>query len=312
VPAARPRPAGPERGPGGGGAAAPPARRARRAPRARDLLWALALAWALPLAGPSPARGWISSEWLGGWPGVCEGSTCTDDGKPLSEAPPYIRRNILEHQLASPACPSDLIFISLEYPENTGSPALDAELAEEAARRFREARTRALKLSCNDLLEGCGGLCLPVSMESRFYIHKSASWTLSIFRVDRFIGNFRRNRHEPGTVAYSFENYSLVTGKRLAAKDIFPEPGRAARAFWAEADGMLADRGACLSGRYRLPGNRPAGRDLRPGDILLSRQGATLALYAGRDRKCLPLALDLPREVMTALGAARALWDWEQ
>jgi hypothetical protein len=263
------------------------------------------------LAWPSDAMGWISSEWLGGWPGICEDSDCFDDGTPISEPPPDIRRNILEHQLDSRICPTDLFFITVEYPENTGSLGLDVLLAEEAAGRFRKARELSLKLACNDAIDGCGGMCMPVGVESRHHLHQSAPWTLSSFRVDRFIGNFRRNRHERGTVAYSFNNYSLATGKPLAVKDIFPEPAKAARLFWARADEVLASRGACPSGRYRVAG-RPAGRDLRPGDILLSRRGATLALYTGSDKRCVPQALDLPREEMIALGASPALWEAQE
>ncbi|MDR3154926.1 MAG: hypothetical protein LBW85_11850 [Deltaproteobacteria bacterium] len=263
------------------------------------------------LAAPPPALAWISSEWLGGWPGICEDSSCFDDGTPLSEPPPEIRRNIIEHQLKSPVCPSDLVFITIEYPEHTGSLALDLAFAEEAAKKFGAARALALKLSCNDLIDGCGGLCLPAGVESRYFLHKSASWTLSVFRVDRFIGNFRRGRHERGTVEYSFGNYSLVSGKELKATEIFPDPASSARSLWARADMELASRGACPSSRYLASGRRPAGRDLRPRDLLLSRRGATLALYTGSDKKCLPQALDLPKSELVALGASPALWDLE-
>jgi hypothetical protein len=230
-----------------------------------------------------------------------------DDGTPLSEPPPDIRRNIIEHQLKSPVCPTDLVFITIEYPENTGSLGLDVRLAEAAAERFTEARKLALKLSCNDFIDGCGGLCLPAGVESRYHLHQSAPWTLSSFRVDRFIGNFRRGRHERGTVSYAFENYSLVTGKELAPTEIFPDPKAAARLFWARADEVLKSRGACPSRSYRVSG-RPAGRDLKGGDILLSRRGATLALYTGTDKKCVPQAMDLSKEEMTALGASPQLW----
>jgi hypothetical protein len=267
----------------------------------------IALAAAATLLSVAPAFAWISSEWLGGWPGVCEDSSCVDDGTPLAASPPDIRRNIIEHQLKSPICPTDLVFISIEYPENTGNPDLDVRLADAASERFAEARKLALKLSCNDLLDGCGGLCLPVGVESRYYLHQSAPWTLSIFRVDRFIGNFRRGRHERGTVDYTFENYSLLTGKPLTIKEMFPDPPASARLFWARADEVLSSRGACPSARYRVNG-RAAGRDLRPGDFLLNGRGATLALYTGTDKKCLPQALDLPKEELTAMGASPELW----
>jgi hypothetical protein len=267
----------------------------------------LALASLAQTAAPSCASAWISSEWLGGWPGICEDSACADDGTPLSEPPPDIRRNIIEHQLTSQVCPTDLVFITIEYPENTGSLALDVRLADAAAGRFSEARKLALKLSCNDLIDGCGGLCLPAGVESRYYLHQSAPWTLSSFRVDRFIGNFRSGRHERGTVSYAFENFSLATGKELAADEIFPDPRAAAKLFWARADEVLKSRGACPSRSYRVSG-RPAGRDLKASDVLLSRRGATLALYTGADKKCVPQALDLPLEEMIALGASPGLW----
>jgi hypothetical protein len=273
----------------------------RSAPAAA--LLALAAIAALPSAGEA----WIFSDWLGGWPGICEDSACADDGTPLSDPPPDIRRNIIEHQLKSPACPTDLVFITIEYPENTGSLALDVRLADEASERFAEARKLALKLSCNDLLDGCGGLCLPAGVESRHYLHQSAPWTLSSFRVDRFIGNFRRGRHERGTVGYAFANYSLAAGRELGVKEIFPDPAGAAKLFWARADEVLKSRGACPSASYRLNG-RAAGKDLEAGDVLLSRRGATLALYTGRDKKCVPQALDLSKEEMAALGASPLLW----
>jgi hypothetical protein len=265
-------------------------------------------AWALFFSPTASA--WIASEWLGGWPGVCEDSSCMDDGTPVSDPPPEIRRNIMEHQLASSICSSDLVFITLEHPENTGSDVLDARLAEASAKRFREARELALKLSCNDLtLDGCGVMCLPVGIESRYYLHKSAPWTLSAFRVDRFIGNFRGGKHQRGTVDYFFENYSLVTGAELTLPDLFPQPVKAAPLFWARADEVLAARGACPSKSYLVSGPRAGGRDLKPSDILLSRHGATLALYTGRDKKCLPQALDLSKEEMVSLGASPLLWE---
>jgi hypothetical protein len=268
----------------------------------------LAAAAFLSLAAPSPAAAWISSEWLGGWPGICEDSACHDDGTPLTDPPPDVRRNILEHQLASPICPTDLVFVTVEYPGNTGSEALDALFAEDATARFRLAMKRALRLSCNDLIEGCGGVCLPAGLESRYYLHQPSPWTLSVFRVDRFIGNFRRGRHERGTVEYSFENYSLASGRDLELKEIFPDPADSAPRFWARTDEILKARGVCPSARYRVAG-RPAGKGLRPGDVLLSRNGATLALYTGADKSCVPQALDIPRREMIALGASPHLWE---
>jgi hypothetical protein len=244
---------------------------------------------------------------VGGWPGICEDDLCVDDGVPFSDAPEGVRRNILQHQLKSPTCPTDLVYITLEYPENTGSPTLDARLATEMAQKFRAARTEALELSCNDF-DGCEGGCLPVGIESHYYLQSPSSRYLSLFRVERFIGNFRRGRHHRGTVRYSFHNYDLRDGRELALKDLFADGARSTPLFWEEVAAKLRESGNCPPARM-LIGDRPAGAKLLPGDLLLSRQGATIALWNGSDRACAATAVDLPAARLVAIGANPGLWE---
>ncbi|MDR2354263.1 MAG: hypothetical protein LBF22_14115 [Deltaproteobacteria bacterium] len=269
----------------------------------KTLVLAALLGWALA----HPSYAYLKSAYLGGWPGICEDGTCIDDGTPLATPFPYIRRNILEHQLRSPTCPTDLVYITLEYPQNTGSPDLDTFLATRMAQKFREARDRALDLSCNDF-DGCEGHCLPVGIESHYYLHQPSKNFLSIFQVERFIGNFRRNVHIRGTVKYIFENYSLITGKPLTLKDIFVDPRKSTPAFWKKINELL-ERSSNCQARDLLVSNRPAGRDLKENDFLLSEKGLTVALWTDKKKKnnCLSQALDLSYPELLELGLNPAI-----
>ncbi|MDR2460853.1 MAG: hypothetical protein LBE38_08750 [Deltaproteobacteria bacterium] len=254
------------------------------------------------------AQGYLKSEYIGGWPGICENGTCFDDGTPQSAQIPDIRRNILQHNLESPTCATDLIYINIEYPENTGSPDLDAMLATTMAKKFREARDMAQKISCNDFFEGCAGKCLPVGIETKHFLQKSAPFTLSLFRVDRFIGNYRKNVHVRGTVSYNFANYDLRTGKALTIDQIFPKPQESSLLFWEYIDGILAADGNCPAKELMLEPKRPAGGALTAGDLLLSSEGATIALWSNNTAKCQSRAIDIPAAKMVAFGALEDLW----
>ncbi|MDR1655966.1 MAG: hypothetical protein LBT47_00205 [Deltaproteobacteria bacterium] len=250
---------------------------------------------------------YLRSDYLGGWPGLCEDGQCYDDGTPFSEPPVDSRRRILEHQLASPSCPTDLVFIYIDYPENTGSPALDRRLASAMDKRFAAAKRQALELTCNDF-DGCLGQCLPVSIELRQYVHQSSPSYLSIFQVERFIGNFRRNRHIRGTVSYTFINYSLITGAPLTLKDIFLNPNRGVPQFWAKVNELLAASDNCSIDQMRVSGRRISKVHLTTNDLILNRGGATIALTAPKAGTCRSQALDIDLETMIELGARPALW----
>jgi hypothetical protein len=276
----------------------------------------LSLAFLLILSRLSPSllHSYRKSEYIGGFPGICEDGVCMDNGVPSSFPPPEIRRNILEHQLKSPVCPTDLIYITMEYPENTGSPELDAYLSTVMAKKFKEARDKALTMSCNDFIEGCGGGCYPVGMESRYYLHKSAPWTLSVFQVEKFIGNFRKNSHERGTVSYEFLNFNLKTGKLLTIKDIFPDPKKSEVLFWKYVDDNLKNKGnPCSSNSLLLASpianpKRTGGGELKAEDLLLSKKGATIALFTPNPSKCQSEVTDVPFKDMIAMGADPDLW----
>jgi hypothetical protein len=272
-------------------------------------LAAAAAAWlVLAMAvGTGAASAYMRSEVLGGWPGICEDGQCYDDGTPLSDPPPESRRRLLQHQLSSPSCPTDLVYISLQYPEGTGSPALDKRLAVDMERRFAAYKRKALELTCNDF-DGCLGYCLPVGMEIRHYVHQSSPGHLSIFEVERFIGNFRRNRHYRGTTSWSFANYSLATGKPLELKEIFPDPGQSVPKLWAKVDEALAASGNCPSSQMTVSGKRVSAKRLSPADLLLTRRGATVAVTAAKAGACQSQAVDLDVESMLEIGAAPSLW----
>ncbi|MDR2386168.1 MAG: hypothetical protein LBE80_01110 [Deltaproteobacteria bacterium] len=250
----------------------------------------------------------MTSQFLGGFPGLCEDDQCYDNGRPLSQPPPDLTRHILQHQLTSPTCPTDLIWISLEYPGNTGSPALDANLAKAMEGTFNDHKNRADSLSCNDF-EGCLGHCLPVGFEIKQYVHQSSPEYLSIFRVERFLGNFRQNRHIRGTVNYVFENYSLISGEKLRLKDIFVKPNRAVPKFWAKVSQLIAKDSGCSLRNLRLKGRSISTGHLEPGDLILTRGGATIALTAQASSPCRSQALDLSVAEMLEIGAYPALWD---
>jgi hypothetical protein len=249
----------------------------------------------------------MRSEHLGGFPGLCEDGQCYDDGTPSSDPPPESKRRLLQHQLSSPSCPTDLVYISIQFPEGTGSPALDRKLAAAMERRFAAYKRKAMELSCNDF-DGCSGHCLPVGMEIRAYVHQSSPSHLSIFEVERFIGNFRRNRHYRGTTSWTFANYSLPSGQALALKDLFPQPFSAVPKLWDKVDEVLSASGNCPASRMLVSGRRVSRQRLDPTDLLLSRGGATLALATPKAGGCRPQAVDLDVETMLEIGAAPALW----
>jgi hypothetical protein len=277
--------------------------------RTLSLALSLLLPLGLLLFGPGELYSYLKSDYIGGFPGICEDGVCMDNGIPTSFPPPDIRRNILEHQLKSPVCPTDLIYITLEYPENTGSPELDAYLSTAMARKFKEARDRALSMSCNDFLDGCAGGCYPVGIESRYYLHKSAPWTLSIFQVEKFIGNFRKNSHARGTVEYQFLNFNLKTGKQLLLREIFPDPKKSVPLFWKYLNNVLKEKGApCAAQSLSLASKRLGGGELKPEDILLSKNGATIALFTQNPSKCQSEVVDIPRQDLIGMGAEPDLW----
>jgi hypothetical protein len=228
----------------------------------------------LILFNQAPLLAFMSSKHLGGFPGQCEDDQCYDDGTPLADPPPEISRHILQHQLTSPTCSTDLIWISLEYPGNTGSAALDARLAKAMEKVFKNYRNRADNLTCNDF-EGCMGHCLPVGFEIKQYVHQSGPGYLSIFRVERFIGNFRQNKHIRGTVTYSFENYTLQTGALLRLKDIFVNPITAVPLFWEKVGQQISKEGGCSLKNLKVNGRGISSRHLEPRDLILTRGGAT-------------------------------------
>jgi hypothetical protein len=214
----------------------------------------------------------------------------------------------LQHQLVSPSCPTDLVYVSIQYPENTGSPALDDRLAAEMGRRFSVMRRRAVELSCNDF-DGCSGHCLPVGMEIRAYPHQSSPRHLSIFEVERFIGNFRRDRHHRGTVKWTFANYDLATGRPLALRDILPKANSAVPRFWAEVDSILKASGNCPVKELLVAGRRVTGQRLDPTDLILTKGGATVALSAPKaGGACRSQAVDLDVATMLEIGADPVLW----
>jgi hypothetical protein len=177
------------------------------------------------------------------------------------------------------------------------------------SKKFKDARDKALSMSCNDFIEGCAGGCHPVGMESRYYLHKSAPWILSIFQVEKFIGNFRKNSHQRGTVSYEFLNFNLKTGKLLSARDIFPDPKRSEPLFWAYVNDKLKEKGNPCSARdLVLSSKRTGGTDFGNKDILLSKKGATLALFTRNPSKCQSEVTDIPLEDMIAMGAEPDLW----
>jgi hypothetical protein len=256
-------------------------------------------------AGPLAA--YMKSDYLGGFPGLCEDDQCYDNGVPNSDPPPEITRNILQHQLTSPTCATDLVWISLEYPGNTGSPALDARMAKAMDSLFKNYQNRAEALLCNDF-EGCLGHCLPVGYEIKQYVHQSGPDYLSVFRVDRFLGNFRQNRHVRGTIAYKFENYSLKTGAPLRLKDIFANPNTAVPKFWAKVGELVSKEPGCALKSLRVNGRSISSRHLEPGDLILTRGGATVALTARANDPCRSQALDLTVPDLIEIGAFPALW----
>jgi hypothetical protein len=244
---------------------------------------------------------------LGGWPGVCEDDQCHDDGTPRADlAPPEAARRILQHQLRSPTCSTDLVHVTVEYPQNTGHPKLDDKLAKKAAALFASAKRQAMVLTCNDFY-GCEGHCLPVGFETRYWLHQSSPNFLSVFEVERFFGNFRRNRHVRGTVAYRFYNYSLQTGDLLTVKDLFAAKSAVPR-FWEKVDQALTAAGNCPSDRLTVGGRRPSRQALNPNDLLLTRFGATLALWSRGGDGCLSQAVDLSVEELLDAGFSPALW----
>ncbi|MDR3204018.1 MAG: hypothetical protein LBV23_04640 [Deltaproteobacteria bacterium] len=257
----------------------------------------------------SASWAYVASKFLGGWPGICEDDICHDDGAPLSFTPPEAKRRLLQHQLTSPTCPTDLVFVSLEYYSDTGSPILDKNWFNQAQGRFENYKKRAMDLVCNDF-EGCSGLCLPVGFEVKVYLQQSSPSYLSVFQVERFFGNFRRERHVRGTVKYSFLNYSLISGAPLTLQDLFPKPLEAVDKIWKKVDSILEQSGNCLSKNMLLTsGRQVTPKNLTINDFLLSQNGATLALYSrGANRRCQSQAIDLTVNELVEIGANRSLW----
>jgi hypothetical protein len=252
----------------------------------------------------------MTSKYLGGFPGMCEGNQCYDDGAPISDPPSHVARNILQHQLTSPGCPTDYVWISLEYPSQTGSDALDSRLAKSMDNTFKGYKKKAENLACNDF-EGCQGLCLPVGYEIKQYVHQSGSGYLSVFRVERFTGNFRQNRQIRGTVAYKFENYALQTGTLLRLKDIFINPNAAVPLFWAKIEELIAPNKACALKSLKVNGRNISAKRLEPNDMILTREGATVALTGQAPGPCPSQAVDLSAKEMIEIGAYPALWAWD-
>ncbi|MDR1870475.1 MAG: hypothetical protein LBS60_00875 [Deltaproteobacteria bacterium] len=251
------------------------------------------------------AYGQMSSAFIGGWPGVCENNACHDDGQPLSDPPASTRERVLEHQLVSPTCPTDLIYLVFKHPTNTGGPPLDQRLAKEMAARFAEAQKWAQTQICADFF-GCDGECLPVGLEIKHYAHQSGPGYLSIFRVERLNGNKRQGYRLKGSTRYSFHNYRLADGGDLTLEEIFPEPAKSLPLFWAKVEKSLLARQKCPLTSYSINDHRVKTTVLAPNDLILSRLGATIAL-TGRS-PCQSQAVDIATPEMLAIGANPALW----
>ncbi|MDR1487920.1 MAG: hypothetical protein LBT62_08045 [Deltaproteobacteria bacterium] len=249
----------------------------------------------------------VTSRYLGGWPGICEDGQCYDDGVPLSDGPADVKRHILQHQLTSPTCPTDLIYISIEYPSNTGSEALDQRLLKAAEKNFNQAKKRALQLTCNDFY-GCLGVCLPIGIEHKYYFQTPSAGYLSLFEVERFIGNFRQNSHLRGTVDYSFTNYNLTTGAPLTLKDIFKSPNKSVPAFWKKIEQVLSENNNCRLDKLYVGGRRISSVSLNPKDLILTRGGATIAVWSPKSGTCRSEAIDLTIQEMIEIGANPAVW----
>ncbi|MDR1049736.1 MAG: hypothetical protein LBP95_01390 [Deltaproteobacteria bacterium] len=275
----------------------------------RALVFSALLLIILAALSQEPAGAYMTSKFLGGFPGLCEDSRCFDDGQPLADPPPDVGRVILQHQLTSPTCPTDLIYIFLEYPSNTGSEALDKAVARTMDDVFDRDQKQALNLACNDF-EGCRGNCLPIGFEIKHYIQRPGPGYISFFRVDRFIGNFRPDRHAKGTVEYKFENYSLKTGQKLRPKDVFENPGKAAPLFWKKVAELVSNQGqnGCSLKNYRVSQRAISNGRLETGDFILTRGGATVALIGTAPGTCVSKALDLSIQDMLDIGAFRAIW----
>jgi hypothetical protein len=267
------------------------------------LIVGLGIGLALLLSGQ--ALGYVESAFLGGWPGVCENDACYDDGQPLSDPPATVHELVLEHQLVSPTCPTDLIYLVIKHPTNTGSPPLDQRLANEMADRFERAKKWAQSLICADFF-GCDGECLPVGLEIRHHAHQSGPGYLSLFRVERLSGNRRQNSYLKGSTRHYFFNYRLADGRDLTLEDIFSQPKKSIPIFWAKVEKSLKNLGNCPLSSFSVDNRRVKPNVLSPNDLLLSRNGATVALSA--KAPCRPQAVDLAASEMIAIGANPALW----
>jgi hypothetical protein len=248
------------------------------------------------------ARALPPSEFLGVLPEPCQPEYCPPDN-PFSDPPSRLRLVRLSHELSSPACVTDRIFIHYEYPEGTGSPALDSYLKNQVTRKFDSAKAKALKMSCNDFFDGCGGFCLPVSFELSFFFQRSSERLLSILQVERFTGNTRRGRHLNSTVSYHFTNYDLSTGSELKLTDVYADPKKSLPLLWGKAEEILKTMGdACPLDKY-LIGGKKAGGKLGKNDFLLSRRGMSILLTnAKAGAGCVSLVLDIPVEVLLETG----------
>jgi hypothetical protein len=254
-----------------------------------------------------PLAAYMSSTYLGGFPGLCEDDQCYDNGVPINDPPPHLTRHILQHHLTSPTCATDLIWITLEYPGNTGSPDLDANLAKSMDTLFKNYKNRSDTLLCNDFA-GCLGHCLPVGFEIKHYAHQSGPNYLSIFRVDRFFGNFRQDKHMRGTISYKFENYSLISGAPLRLKDIFINPNQAVPLFWAKVDELISTDKNCALKNLQISARGISRQRLDPTDLILTKGGATIVLTAKASAPCVSRALDISISDMVLIGAYPALW----
>jgi hypothetical protein len=251
------------------------------------------------------AEGQIRSAFLGGWPGVCESDVCFDDGQPWSKPPARLIERAFEHQLVSPTCPTDLVYIAIKFPANTGNEALDLRLSGDMEARFEQAKNWASSLICADFF-GCDDACLPVGLEIRHYIHQSGPDYLSALRVEKIFGNARKGAKLKGSVKETFHNYSLKNGQDLTIEDIFPEPKKSIPLFWAKVAKSLANNGQCPLTKFTSRDRRVRTDALKPDDLLLSQDGATVVLEAAYP--CRPQAVDLAFSDLIALGANPALW----
>jgi hypothetical protein len=268
------------------------------------------LAAALLAFACGSAHAALHSEYIGAFPEACLPEICTSTDEPQSQPPPGLNLIQLNHELSSQTCGTDKIFIVYEYPENTGNTSLDSTLKNAIFQKFEAAKKNALKMSCEDEFIGCDSQCLPVSFEVKLWFFQSSSTHLSVFEADRFTGNLRQGRHLNSSIKYHFSNYDLSSGRELSLGDVLPEPERQGPLFWKAVEESLKSRpDSCTLDKYLVDG-RPAGKDLRKNDFLLSRNGLTLVLSNARPGQgCYSYAIDIPKGELIMLGANPHVWE---